>query len=77
MAVAALRVGVAASCDYVCRVGRPVTYWFGIIEGLLKISNDNDQNITMTYTGVPLGGWFGEGTVLKREPYRYNIQTLQ
>ena len=54
-----------------------MTYWFGIIEGLLKISSDNDQNITMTYTGVPLGGWFGEGTVLKREPYRYNIQTLQ
>ena len=77
MAVAALRVGDAASGDYVCRVGRPVTYWFGVIEGLLKMSSDNDQGITMTYTGLPPGGWFGEGTVLKREPYRYNIQALR
>jgi len=26
---------------------------------------------------VPPGGWFGEGTVMKREPYRYNIQALR
>lgn len=77
MAVAALRVGDAASGDYVCRVGRPVTYWFGVIEGLLKMSSDSAQGITMTYTGMPPGGWFGEGTVLKREPYRYNIQALR
>ena len=77
MAVAALRVGDASSGEFVCRVGRPVTYWFGVIEGLLKMSSDNDQGMTMTYTGVPPGGWFGEGTALKREPYRYNIQALR
>jgi len=22
--------------DFVCRIGRPVTYWFGLIEGLLN-----------------------------------------
>ena len=77
MAIAALRVGDAASGDYVCRVGRPVTYWFGVVEGLLKMSSDNDQGMTMTYTGMPPGGWFGEGTALKREPYRYNIQALR
>jgi CRP-like cAMP-binding protein len=31
----------------------------------------------MTFTGVPPGGWFGEGTALKREAYRYNIQALR
>jgi CRP/FNR family cyclic AMP-dependent transcriptional regulator len=31
----------------------------------------------ITFTGVPPGGWFGEGTVLKREVYRYNIQALR
>jgi CRP-like cAMP-binding protein len=77
IAVAALRVGDASPGEYVCRVGRPVTYWFGVIEGLLKMSSDNDQGMTMTYTGVPPGGWFGEGTALKREPYRYNIQALR
>lgn len=77
MAVAALRVGDASAGDFVCRAGRPVTYWFGVIEGLLKMSSDNAQGIPITFTGVPPGGWFGEGTALKREPYRYNIQALR
>ncbi len=76
-AVAALLVGDAMAGDFVCRVGRPVTYWFGVVEGLLKMSSDNAQGQTMTFTGVPPGGWFGEGTALKREPYRYNIQALR
>jgi CRP/FNR family transcriptional regulator, cyclic AMP receptor protein len=72
-----ISVADAQPGDYVCRVGRPVTYWFGVIEGLLKMSSDNEQGQTMTLTGVPPGGWFGEGTVLKREVYRYNIQALR
>ncbi len=76
-AVAELLVGDAAPGDYVARVGRPVTYWLGVVEGLLKMSADSAQGLTMTFTGVPPGGWFGEGTVLKREPYRYNIQALR
>ena len=76
-AVAELLVGDAAPGDYVARIGKPVTYWFGVVQGLLKVSSDNAQGMTMTFTGVPPGGWFGEGTVLKREPYRYNIQALR
>ena len=76
-AVAELRVGDAQAGDYVCRVGKPVTYWFGVVQGLLKMSSDSAQGLTMTFTGVPPGGWFGEGTALKREPYRYNIQALR
>ena len=76
-AVAGLLVGDAAPGDYVARIGKPVTYWFGVVQGLLKMSSDNAQGLTMTFTGVPPGGWFGEGTALKREPYRYNIQALR
>ncbi len=72
-----LKVGDALSGDYVCRTGRPVTYWFGVVDGLLKMSSDTIEGNTMTFTGVPPGGWFGEGTALKREPYRYNIQALR
>ena len=63
--------------DYVCRMGRPATFWFGVIEGLLKMSTDSASGRTITYTGVPPGGWFGEGTAIKREPYRYNIMALR
>ena len=76
-AIAQLMVGDALPGDHVCRVGRPVTYWFGVVEGLLKMSSDNLHGQTMTFTGVPPGGWFGEGTAMKREPYRYNIQALR
>ena len=76
-ALAALVVGDAQAGDYVCRLGRPVTYWFGLVDGLLKMFADNAQGGTMTFTGVPPGGWFGEGTAVKREPYRYNIQALR
>jgi CRP/FNR family transcriptional regulator, cyclic AMP receptor protein len=76
-AVSQVTVAEAQPGDYVCRVGRPVTYWFGVIEGLLKMSSDNEEGQTMTFAGLPPGGWFGEGTVLKRETYRYNIQALR
>jgi len=65
------------SGDYVCRVGRQATYWFGVVEGLLKISTDSASGRSITFTGVPPGGWFGEGTVIKRESYRYNIMALR
>ena len=72
-----MKVSEALPGDLVCRTGRPVTYWFGVVDGLLKMSSDNVDGQTMTFTGVPPGGWFGEGTALKREPYRYNIQALR
>ena len=72
-----LQVVEVAVGELLCRVGRPATYWFGVIDGLLKMSNDTAQGIPITFTGVPPGGWFGEGTVLKRETYRYNISALR
>ena len=52
-AVAQLKVSDALPGDYVCRIGRPVTYWFGVVEGLLKMSTDNAQGRTMTFLGLP------------------------
>ena len=73
----ALVVSEAAVGDTICRIGRQATYWFGLVDGLLKMSNDDSQGPVITFTGVAPGGWFGEGTVLKREAYRYNIQALR
>jgi CRP-like cAMP-binding protein len=72
-----LKIADADPGEFVCRTGRPVTYWFGVVDGLLKMSSDNAEGQTMTFTGIPPGGWFGEGTALKRESYRYNIQALR
>jgi CRP-like cAMP-binding protein len=67
----------ALTGDSVCRIGKAPTYWFGVVQGLLKMSADNDQGDSFTYAGLSAGGWFGEGTVIKREPYRYNVQALR
>ena len=72
-----ISVADAGPGDLVCRIGRPPTYWFGVVEGLLKMSADSAQGRTMTFLGLPSGGWFGEGTAMKRECYRYNVQALR
>ena len=75
--VADLRVVQVAPGELLCRMGRPATFWFGVIDGLLKMSSTSAVGMPITFTGVPPGGWFGEGTVLKREAYRYNIEALR
>jgi len=77
VAVEDLKVVSVATGELLCRVGRPATFWFGVIDGLLKMSNDTALGVPITFTGMPPGGWFGEGTVIKREVYRYNIQALR
>ncbi len=72
-----LQAAETSAGEYVCRTGRPVSYWFGVLDGMLNMSTDNAEGKTMTFTGIPPGGWFGEGTLLKREAYRYNIQALR
>ena len=76
-AVADVKVVQVAAGELLCRVGRPVTYWFGVIDGFLKMSNDSALGMPINFTGLPPGGWFGEGTVIKREVYRYNIQAVR
>ncbi|WP_395702669.1 Crp/Fnr family transcriptional regulator [Aquabacterium sp.] len=77
-ATRSLVVASAEPGDRICRVGRAPTYWFGVIEGMLKMSNDDSQGgAQITFTGIPPGAWFGEGTLLKRETYRYHIETLR
>ncbi len=74
---ASIQVVNAEAGELVCKIGRPATYWFGVVDGLLKMSSDTVDGVAITFTGVPPGGWFGEGTLLKREAYRYNIQALR
>ena len=86
-AVDDLKVVQVDTGELLCRVGRPVTYWFGVIDGFLKMSNDSStgrgssplqaESMPITFTGLPPGGWFGEGTVIKREVYRYNIKAVR
>ena len=72
-----MQVADAEPGEYLCRIGRPAKMWLGVVEGLLKMSNDSALGAPITFTGVPSGAWFGEGTLLKHEVYRYNIEVLR
>lgn len=51
--------------------------WIGVIDGLLKVSVGNAEGKLATLTGVPAGGWIGEGSLLKHEARKYDIITLR
>lgn len=62
---------------YVCRKGDPVDAWLGVMDGLVKMSSVSPQGKLATFTGVSAGGWFGEGSLLKSEPRKYDIIALR
>lgn len=62
---------------YVCHRGDRLDCWTGVIDGLVKISAISASGKAMTFAGIPSGGWFGEGSVLKDEPRKYDIVALR
>ena len=62
---------------HVCRKGEPVNAWFGVISGLVKLGSVSPEGKAVTYTGVTAGGWFGEGSLLKKELRRYDVVALR
>jgi CRP/FNR family cyclic AMP-dependent transcriptional regulator len=62
---------------FVCRRGEPVESWIGVVEGLVKISSVSAEGKAVTFTGVPAGGWFGEGSLLKPDPWKYDAVALR
>jgi CRP-like cAMP-binding protein len=68
---------LVAAEGFVCRKGEPVDHWFGVIDGLAKMSSDWASGKTASYTGIAAGGWFGEGSMLKQEPRRYDVIALR
>ncbi|MGB6008784.1 Crp/Fnr family transcriptional regulator [Castellaniella sp.] len=51
--------------------------WIGVVDGLIKVSVGNADGKLASLTGVPAGGWIGEGSLLKREARKYDIIALR
>ena len=79
--LALARQGMVERCveagGFICRQGEPVTCWIGIIDGLAKMSSDWVTGKTASYAGIPTGGWFGEGSLMKTESRRYDVIALR
>jgi len=51
--------------------------WVGVLDGLIKVSVGNADGKLASLTGVPAGGWIGEGSLLKHEARKYDIIALR
>ncbi|WP_442855115.1 Crp/Fnr family transcriptional regulator [Burkholderia sp. ABCPW 14] len=63
--------------DWVARRQAPSEYWIGVHRGLVKLAIYNASGRGCTFSGVPSGGWFGEGSVIKRELRKYDVIAIQ
>jgi CRP/FNR family cyclic AMP-dependent transcriptional regulator len=62
---------------YICHVGDRLESWTGVAEGLVKMSTTSKTGKAATLAGMRAGAWFGEGTVIKAEPRRYELVALR
>lgn len=61
----------------ITRRGEPSAHWIGVHAGLIKLAVYNADGRGATFSGVPAGGWCGEGSVLKRELRRYDVVAVR
>lgn len=63
--------------DVVAHEGEPASSWIGVIDGLLKVSTVTANGKAVMFTAIATGSWVGEGSVIKREPRRYEVLALR
>ena len=66
-----------AKGSYVCHRGDRLDHWTGVVSGLVKISAISRDGKAMTFAGATDGSWFGEGSVLKDEPRKYDVVAIR
>jgi CRP-like cAMP-binding protein len=59
------------------RKGEKAYAWIGVLNGLIKVSVGSPDGKLASLTGVPAGGWIGEGSLLKNEIRKYDIVALR
>ncbi|NYT75568.1 Crp/Fnr family transcriptional regulator [Alcaligenaceae bacterium] len=59
------------------RKGEKAYAWMGVLSGLVKVSVGSREGKMASLTGVPPGGWIGEGSLLKSEERKYDVVALR
>lgn len=70
-------VGQYAAGAMIERKGEQAHAWIGVLGGLVKVSVGTPDGKLASLTGVPAGGWIGEGSLLKNEARKYDIVALR
>lgn len=62
---------------YIAHQGDRFDCWAGVVSGLVKLSTVSDSGKQVSLAGLAAGAWFGEGSLLKNEPRRYDLVALR
>ena len=57
--------------------GEKFDYWAGMVSGLARMGAVSRDGKETSLAGLTAGAWFGEGSVLKDEPRRYDVVALR
>jgi CRP/FNR family transcriptional regulator, cyclic AMP receptor protein len=57
--------------------GTPVLGCYAVLSGLVKLQSRSHQSRQSTFLGVPAGEWFGEGSAMRTDPWRYDVIALR
>lgn len=63
--------------DVLLRSDEPVTGWYAVLSGLVKLQTRSPDGRLSVFLGVAAGSWFGEGSALKSEKRRYEVVALR
>jgi CRP-like cAMP-binding protein len=62
--------------DELVRMGDEATHWVGVMQGLLHMWVTDAQGQETTLAVIGEGEWCAEGSLIKRERYRYNAVAI-
>jgi CRP-like cAMP-binding protein len=66
-----------AKGETLLHAGEPVLGWYAVQNGLVKVQTQTAAARRHSYLCIPGGEWFGEGSVMKTEPRRYDVVALR
>ena len=66
-----------AASEHIFMRGDSFDYWTGVVTGLARMSIVTKDGKAASFAGLTAGAWFGEGSVLKNEPRRYDVVVLR
>jgi CRP-like cAMP-binding protein len=63
--------------EFIFMRGDQFEYWTGVVTGLARMGIVSRGGKAASFAGLTSGAWFGEGSVLKNEPRRYDVVALR
>lgn len=63
--------------SFICCQNQSFNFWACVSDGLLKLRTLSPEGKEVVLVGMHAGGWFGEGSVIRNEPRRYDAVALR